>query len=130
MLVVIVLAHVGFTIPFVVRNSVGALEQMDPGLDETSRTLGAKPLQAFRRITFPVMKPAILAGSIMAFTRSLGETGATIAVSPQAITAPVFIVNLLNVKGNFYLAALTIAALTVVSAVAMLGMRYFTRGVK
>ncbi len=129
-LVVIVLAHVGFTIPFVVRNSVGALEQMDPGLDETSRTLGAKPLQAFRRITFPVMKPAILAGSIMAFTRSLGETGATIAVSPQAITAPVFIVDLLNVKGNFYLAALTIAALTVVSAIAMLGMRYFTRGVK
>jgi len=130
-LAVIVLAHVGFTIPFVVRNAVGALEQMDPSLDETGRTLGAKPLQTFRRITFPVIKPAILAGSIMAFTRSLGETGATIAVSPQAITAPVFIVNLLNIKtGNFYLAALTIAVLTIASAIAMLGMRYFTRGVK
>ncbi len=130
-IVVIVLAHVGFTIPFVVRNAVGALEQMDPSLDETGRTLGAKPLQAFRRVTFPVIKPAILAGSIMAFTRSLGETGATIAVSPEAITAPVFIVNLLNIQtGNFYLAAVTIVVLTIVSAIAMLGMRYVTRGVK
>src|SRR5437867_2420215 len=127
-LAVIVLAHVGFTIPFVVRNTVGALEEMDPGLDETSRTLGARPLQAFRRITLPVIKPAILAGSIMAFTRSVGETGATLAVSPQAITAPVFIVNLLNVKtGNFYLAGLSVGILTLVSAGAMMSMRYFTR---
>ena len=127
-LAVIVFAHVGFTFPFVVRNAVGALEEMDPGLDETARTLGAKPLQAFRRITFPVIKPAILAGSIMAFTRSVGETGATLAVSPQASTAPVFIVNLLNLEtGNFYLAALSVAFLTLVSAGAMLGMRYVTR---
>ncbi len=130
-LAVIILAHVGFTIPFVVRNAVGALEEMDPGLDETSRTLGAKPLQAFRRITFPVVKPAILAGSIMAFTRSVGETGATLAVSPKAITAPVFIVNLLNPRtGNFYLAALSVAVLTLVSATAMMGMRYLTRSVR
>ena len=127
-LAVIVLAHVGFTIPFVVRNAVGALEEMDPGLDDTSRTLGARPLQAFRRITFPVVKPAILAGSIMAFTRSVGETGATLAVSPQAITAPVYIVNLLNTKtGNFYLAGLSVAILTIVSAAAMMSMRYLTR---
>ena len=125
--VVIVLAHVAFTFPFVVRNAVGALEEMDPGLDETARTLGARPLQAFRRVTFPVIKPAILAGAIMAFTRSVGETGATLAVSPQSTTAPVFIVNLLNpVTGNFYLAALAVVVLTIVSAVAMLGLRFVT----
>ncbi len=125
---VIILAHVAFTFPFVVRNAVGALEEMDPGLDETARTLGARPLQAFRRVTFPVIKPAILAGAIMAFTRSVGETGATLAVSPQALTAPVFIVNLLNPKtGNFYLAALAVAVLTLVSAIAMMIMRYVTR---
>jgi thiamine transport system permease protein len=124
-LAVIILAHVGITIPFVIRNAVGALEEMDPGLDETSKTLGAKPLQSFRRVTFPVIKPAILAGSIMAFTRSVGETGATQAVSPQAVTAPVYIVSLLNTKtGNFYLAALSITILTIISAGAMLGMRY------
>lgn len=125
---IVVLAHVAFTFPFVVRNAVGALEEMDPALDETARTLGARPLQAFRRVTFPIIKPAILAGAIMAFTRSVGETGATLAVSPQAITAPVFIVSLLNpVTGNFYLAALAVAVLTLVSAFAMLGMRWLTR---
>src|SRR2546422_2930921 len=98
---------------------------MAPGLDDRSRTLGARSLQAFRGITFPDVTPAILAGSIMAFTRSVGETGATQAVSPQAVTAPVYIVNLLNAKtGNFYLAALSVSILTIVSAAAMLGMRY------
>lgn len=127
-LAVIILAHVAFTFPFVVRNAVGALEEMDPGLDETARTLGARPLQAFRRITLPVIKPAVLAGAIMAFTRSVGETGATLAVSPQALTAPVFIVNLLNPRtGNFYLAALAVALLTLVSALAMMILRLLTR---
>ena len=127
-LVVLVLAHVAFTFPFVVRSAVGALEEMDPGLDETARTLGARPVQAFRRVTFPVVKPAILAGSIMAFTRSVGETGATLAVAPGLVTVPVFIVDLLNpTTGDFYLAALAIAVLTAFSAGAMLGMRYVTR---
>ncbi len=137
-LLIIMLAHVAFTFPFVVRTVVGALEEMDPGLDETARTLGAKPLQAFRRVTFPVVKPAILAGAIMAFTRSVGETGATQAVSPRENTAPVFIVNLITAGRNavkdggtgleeFYLAALAVAVLTVVSAIAMLAMRYATR---
>ncbi len=127
-LVTVVLAHMAFTFPFIVRNAVGALEEMEPGLDETSRTLGAKPLQAFRRVTFPVVKPALLAGSIEAFTRSVGETGATQAVSPKAITAPVFIVNLLNpTTGDFYLAALAVALLTLVSAIALMTMRYVTR---
>lgn len=127
-LAVIILAHVAFTFPFVVRNAVGALEEMEPSLDETARTLGAKPLQAFRRVTFPVVKPAILAGAIMAFTRSVGETGATIAVSPQAITAPVYIVRLLidPKTENFYLAALAVVILTVVSGGAMMVMRYAT----
>ncbi len=68
----VTLAHVAFTFPFVVRNSVGALEQLDPATEETARTLGAKPVQVFRRVLFPAIRPAILAGSIMAFTRSLG----------------------------------------------------------
>ncbi|NLK26332.1 MAG: iron ABC transporter permease [Euryarchaeota archaeon] len=122
----IILAHVAFTYPLVVRNVVGAAEGVDPALEETARTLGAKPIQSFRRVLFPVIKSSILAGAIMAFTRSLGETGATLAVVANANTAPVYIVNLVNSQ-SYYLAALACIILILISYVSMLLMRHFAR---
>jgi ABC-type sulfate transport system permease component len=120
------MAHVAFTYPLVVRNVAGAIEEIDPSYEETARTLGAKPIQAFRRVLYPMIKSSILAGSIMAFTRSLGETGATQAVVSEALTAPVYIVEL--VKGQeYYLAGLACIALISVSYAAMLLLRYLTR---
>jgi ABC-type spermidine/putrescine transport system permease subunit II len=126
LLFIVTLAHVAFTFPFVVRNVVGALEGLDPALEETARSLGARPLQSFRRVTFPTIKASILAGAIMAFTRSVGETGATLAVAgPAIVTAPVFIVSLVR-EQNFYPAALATMVLLLVSGTAMLIMRYIT----
>ncbi len=126
-IVLVTLAHVAFTFPFVVRNVVGALEQLDPATEETARTLGAKPVQVFRRVLFPAIRPAILAGSIMAFTRSLGETGATLAVSTEVKTIPILIVDWLTnidpLKRDYYGAALAQLALLAVSFAAILGLR-------
>lgn len=122
----IIFAHVAFTYPLVVRNVVGAVEEIDPAFEETARTLGAKPVQSFRRVLYPMIKGSILAGAIMAFTRSLGETGATLAVVDNANTAPVYIVDLVNAN-QYYLAGLASIILIFVSYVAMLLLRYFTR---
>jgi thiamine transport system permease protein len=128
-LVLVMLAHVAFTFPFVVRNVVGALEQLDPATEETARTLGAKPIQVFRRVLFPAIKPAILAGSIMAFTRSLGETGATLAVSSTTTTIPILIVKWITApqvsQRDYYGAALAQLVLLFVSFIAILAMRLF-----
>lgn len=121
----IVMAHVAFTYPFVVRNVVGALEGLDTTYEETARTLGAKPLQVFKRVMFPMVKASILAGAIMTFTRSLGETGATLAVSPKAITAPVYIVELIR-TGSYYQAGLASILLILVSFIIVLIMRRIT----
>ena len=121
--VLVTFAHVAFTFPFVVRNAVGALEQLDPATEETTRTLGAKPVQVFRRVLFPAIRPAILAGSIMAFTRSLGETGATQAVSTTTETVPIYIVNLITQTKDYYQAALAQLALLFVSFAAILFLR-------
>ena len=123
----IILAHVAFTYPLVVRNVAGAVEEIEPSYEETARTLGAKPVQAFRRVLFPMIKASILAGAIMAFTRSLGETGATQAVVKNANTAPVYIVNLINVQHDYYTAALACILLIIVSYVFMLLLRYITK---
>ncbi len=123
---ILVFAHVAFTYPLVVRNVAGAVEEIDPSLEETARTLGAKPIQSFRRVLYPVIKSSILAGAIMAFTRSLGETGATLAIQSNASTAPVYIVNLVK-SASFYQAGLACIILIFVSYLAMLALRYFTR---
>lgn len=124
----IILAHVAFTYPLVVRNVAGAVEEVDPAYEETARTLGAKPVQAFRRVLYPIIKSSILAGAIMAFTRSLGETGATQAVVASAQTAPVYIVNLINLKtsSGYYTAGLACIVLIIVSFLFMLALRYIT----
>lgn len=121
-ILIIIMAHIAFTYPYVVRNVVGALEQLSPEFEETARTLGAKPLQGFRRVTFPLIKMSILSGAIMTFTRSVGETGATIAVSPEAITAPVYIVSLIQ-AGDYYVAGISSAILIVFSFIIILLIR-------
>ncbi len=124
----IILAHVAFTYPLVVRNVAGAVEEVDPAFEETARTLGAKPVQAFRRVLYPMIKSSILAGAIMAFTRSLGETGATQAVVASAKTAPVYIVDLIRLQtaSGYYTAGLACIVLIIVSFMFMLALRYIT----
>jgi thiamine transport system permease protein len=127
--ILVILAHVAFTYPLIVRNVTGAVEEIDPAFEETARTLGAKPIQGFRRVLYPMIKSSILAGSIMAFTRSLGETGATLAVAPDINTAPVFIVNLISPKTgapDYYTAAIACIVLIILSYLIMLGLRYIT----
>ncbi len=127
-MLLVILAHVAFTYPLVVRNVAGAVEEVDSAFEETARTLGARPIQTFRRVLFPMIKTAVLAGSIMAFTRSLGETGATIAVNPNANTVPIYIVNLIKAgSDHYYEAALACVALIIISYMAMLAIRYITR---
>lgn len=89
----VVVVHIAFTYPYVVRTLMAVLERLDPGIEEAAATLGAPPLTVFRTVTLPLIGPGILAAAIMAFTRSLGETGATIVVMGLARTIPVLIVD-------------------------------------
>jgi len=122
----VISAHLAFTFPLVVRNVAGALEELDPTYEETARTLGARPMFVFKKIMFPSIKFSILAGAIMAFTRSLGETGATLSVVKNANTVPVYIVNLVT-SGDYYPAALACVVLIVISFITMMSMKYITR---
>jgi thiamine transport system permease protein len=121
----IVLAHIAFTYPFIVRTVSSAIADIDISFEEAARTLGANPLQVFRKIIFPLAKPSIMAGAIMMFARSLGETGATLAVSPTAITTPVYIVTLVNNKALFE-AALACIILIWISYIILLGLRHIS----
>ncbi|MBN2152883.1 MAG: iron ABC transporter permease [Candidatus Lokiarchaeota archaeon] len=89
----IIMVHVAMCFPYIVRPIIAIIEKTDPELESAARTLGASSLTTFRTITLPKMKPGIIAGMIMSFTRSMGETGATIVVSGLIRTVPLLIVD-------------------------------------
>jgi thiamine transport system permease protein len=89
----IVLVHIVFCYPYMVRVLIPIVSSLDPGYEEAARTLGAPSFTVFRTCTWPLLKRGVLAGSIITFTRSLGETGATLIVMGLARTIPVLIVD-------------------------------------
>ena len=89
----LVFAHASITYTYFVRSMIAAVESIPVEVEDVARTLGAKPLMIFRRLTIPLSKYALVAGAIMAFTRSIDETGATLAVTKKLTTAPVLMVN-------------------------------------
>ena len=94
----LIFAHMSITYPYFVRSMSAAIERINFDMEEASRTLGAKPLGVFRTIVLPLTKYSIISGAIMVFTRSVSETGATVAVATTLKTAPVVIVNWVKPK--------------------------------
>ena len=92
-IILLILAHLAITYPYFVRSMAAAVERISPDMEEAARTLGAKPLGVFRTIVFPLTKYSMLSGAIMVFTRSVSETGATLAVTSTLRTAPVLLVD-------------------------------------
>ena len=124
-IVLVILGHISFTYPLVVRNLVGAIEEVNPECEEIAMTLGAKPFRAFRTILMPIIKSSVVAGCILAFTRSLGETGATIAISDSVNTVPIYITNL--VQDHMYTeAAMCSIVLIAICFVLMMVVRMLT----
>jgi molybdate transport system permease protein len=72
------LATAVMSFPLMVRAMRISLENVDRGLEDAARTLGAGPIDRFVTITLPLMLPGVLAGAITAFSAALGEFGAVI----------------------------------------------------
>jgi molybdate transport system permease protein len=77
----VVLAMGVMSFPLLVRSARTAFEEVDPRLVGLARTLGCGPLAAFRRVTLPLAWRGVLAGVVLAFSRALGEFGATVMVA-------------------------------------------------
>ena len=87
----ILVGHIVFTLPFMVRTVASAFQRHDlVALEEAARTLGASFRQRFMGILVPPVFPAIVAGSLMVFTLSVGEFNLTWMLhTPLTRTLPV-----------------------------------------
>jgi molybdate transport system permease protein len=74
----VVLAQTFVAMPFLVLTVESALRSAPPGPEEAARTLGASPWHRLVRVTLPSIRPALVAGTVLAWARALGEFGATI----------------------------------------------------
>ncbi|TYP69222.1 molybdate transport system permease protein [Stutzerimonas stutzeri] len=90
--------------PLMVRAIRLAIESVDPRLEAAAGTLGASPSWVFATVTLPLILPGVLAGSILAFAKAIGEFGATITfvsnIPGQTQTVPSAIYALLQAPGG------------------------------
>ncbi len=77
--IVVALTFIG--LPFVVRTVQPVLQELEAELEEAAATLGASRRQTFQRVIGPVMLPAVITGSALAFARALGEYGSVVFIS-------------------------------------------------
>jgi len=127
-LIMIILVHVVFTYPYITRNLKVVIMNIDESFENAARSLGAQRFTVFRTITGPLMKEGLIAGAILAFARSLGETGATLMVYGTAATAPIQIVSLRNL-GQFHGAAFLSMILVAISLFLLFLVKVITRKV-
>jgi molybdate transport system permease protein len=84
----VVLAQTFVALPFLVLSLEGALRTVGTRYEAVGATLGARPTTVLRRVTLPLVLPALISGAVLSFARALGEFGATLtfAGSLQGVT--------------------------------------------
>lgn len=110
--------------PLMVRAIRLAVEAVDPKLEAAAGTLGASRPWVFVTITLPLILPGILAGSILAFAKAIGEFGATITfvsnIPGQTQTIPTAIYAFLQVPGEQEAATRLVIVAVVIAMAALL----------
>ncbi|MFP7762215.1 ABC transporter permease [Marisediminicola sp. LYQ85] len=74
----VVIAQAFVALPFLVLSLEGALRTVGTRFEAIGATLGARPTTVMRRITLPLVAPALVSGAVLSFARALGEFGATL----------------------------------------------------
>lgn len=124
-----VLASFVVALPLMIRTTRAALETVDRDLIRVSYTLGRSELETFFKISLPLAKRGIYAGTVLSFARAMGEFGATIMVAGnipgRTDTMPIAIYSCAG-SGDWQKAHILAAIFTVISALFLLAANRFS----
>ena len=113
-----VIAATVVAFPLMYRTALGAFEQVNPTLLQAARTLGAGEWRVFRRVLLPLAAPGVIAGTVLAFARALGEFGATLMLAGnipgRTQTMPIAIFSAAE-SGDMSAAMVWVALIVVIS---------------
>lgn len=87
----IVVGHATFCIVIVYNNAIARMRRIAGSFEEASADLGADSFTTFRRVTFPALRSAMLAGGLLAFALSFDEVIVTIFTAGGVKTLPIWI---------------------------------------
>ncbi|MCI0376874.1 MAG: ABC transporter permease subunit [Gemmataceae bacterium] len=106
--------------------------EVDGRLEQAARTLGAGPIETFRRISLPLARRGVIAGAILAFARILGEFGATVMIAAnlpgETQTIPLLIYSQINSPGGMEDSARLVVVSILVAAAALILAERLERG--
>ena len=126
----IVIAHISFSFPFVAVLVRARLASFNRELEDAARDLGASEWRTLVDVLVPHMRPALIAGALLAFTLSLDDFVITFfTAGPDTVTFPVKVYSMVrfSVTPEVNAASTLLMALTVVLTV--VGLRLQDRGV-
>ena len=118
---ILVICFVFRNMPVGVRSGIASLSQIDKSLDEASLTLGASSWTTFRRITLPLIRPAILSALVYSFVRTMTAISAVIfLVSARHDMATSYIIG--RVENNEYGVAIAYSTVLIVVMLVAIGL--------
>ena len=86
----LLIGHTVFCVPYILMEVKARLVGMDPSLEEAARDLGAGAFRAFLDVTLPLIMPAVISGSLLAFAMSMDDVVISIFVNgPRISTLPI-----------------------------------------
>ncbi|TPG59200.1 ABC transporter permease [Roseomonas nepalensis] len=122
---VLVLAHLLITTPWVVRLCVANLIGLDRSVEEAAANLGASPLSVLWRVTLPMMRQGIVAAALFAFIVSFENIELTLfLISPGVMTLPISILQYLEYRVDPLVAAVVMVQTLVIAGLLILLDRY------
>lgn len=110
-----------FTYPYILLIVGSALKGSDPALEEAARAAGLGPVGIFLRVTFPLLRPSLLAGALLVFLYALSDFGAVSLLRVNTFTTEIF--HQLNTRFDQRSAAILSAILVFFTAVVLMAQR-------
>ncbi|BAM92729.1 putative ABC transporter permease protein [Bradyrhizobium oligotrophicum S58] len=126
-LLTLVIGHTIVCVPYVVRNTVAALAQLEPTLLESSAILGASRLYTFRRIVLPLIRPGIISGAFIAFMSSFDNVPVSLFLR-DAATDMLPIRMWQDLEGKLDVTIAALSSVLIIATIALMAIMERTTG--
>src|SRR6516164_3909958 len=118
--------HLVICTPYVIRSITAGLVGMDPRLEEAAMSLGATRVQAFFKVTLPLLRSSLVSGAIFAFIISFSDINLALFLSgPQSTSLPVHIFSQIQWQGDPTIAAASSMQIVVIGLLILVVQRIF-----
>ena len=118
--------HLVICTPYVIRSVTAGLVGQDPRLEEAAMSLGATRVQAFVKVTLPLLRSSLLSGAIFAFIISFSDINLALFLSgPESTSLPVHIFSQIQWQGDPTIAAASSLQIVIIGMLILLVQRIF-----